>query len=318
MAVLLGGVFIYALRPASAHEDVRAVTIQPGEGIREIVGTLAQSGVIRSAAAMKLWILLSLNARALKPGSYAIDRALTTPQIVELLKSGIGSLQTVLIPEGLSLREIEERLATLHVLAVGELTQVPWEHLRGAYPFLADATTLEGFLFPDTYRFSFYEPPEVVVRAFLDTFAKKAWPSLQVSQDPYRILIIASLLEKEVRTKEEQQLVAGIIEKRLRENMPLQIDASVLYARCVEQTGNGKCGALGKSDFEMDSPFNTYRYKGLPPTPISNPGEQSIEAAKNPKASSYWFYLTNPATGHAIFANTLEEQAKNRARYLGL
>lgn len=318
LLVIGGGIFLYALRPVSAEESIRTILIKPGDGIREIAIMLKNEGVIRFAWAMKLWSVISLGAHALKPGRYEVDSARTTPDIVAMLRNGNAAMQTVLIPEGQTLREIEGRLTGLHILEPGELSGFSWEHLKADYPFLADATTLEGFLFPDTYRFSFYESPEFVARTFLDTFKEKAWPMLAASDDPYRTLILASMLEKEVKAQEEQRLVAGITLKRLRANMPLQIDATVLYARCAHSAPGEKCGRLSKADFEIDSPYNTYRVKGLPPAPIGNPGRQSLRAAQEPKSSPYWFYLTDPATGRAIFGETLEEHTANRARYLHL
>ncbi len=185
---------------------------------------------------------------------------------------------------------------------------------------LAVAGGHEGYLFPDTYRFYVGSDPQLVVQTLLDTFERKAAPIL--AKQPGAIeknVIIASLLEKEVTSTEDRRIVAGILKKRLEAGMPLQVDATVCYAKKLisDAIPGAPCYPLEPLDFKIDSPYNTYLYKGLPPGPIGNPGLDALTATVQAQASPYWFYLTDPATKRTIFSTTLAEHNVARKRYLG-
>src|SRR3989344_6352885 len=144
----------------------------------------------------------------------------------------------------------------------------------------------------------------------MDAFNAYVVSLLAGRPDMYKVLTIASMLEKEVPHFEDRKIVAGIFEKRLEAGWPLQVYAALCYKK------PGKCHPLGALDLKRDSPYNTYLYKGLPPTPISNPGLEAIKAALAPQKSSNWFYLSDPETGNTVFAETLDEHNKNRPHYL--
>ncbi|PJA83305.1 MAG: endolytic transglycosylase MltG, partial [Candidatus Nealsonbacteria bacterium CG_4_9_14_3_um_filter_37_29] len=196
----------------------------------------------------------------------------------------------VTIPEGFTVKQIEERLGL----------KLPGENL-------------EGFLFPDTYQF----PPRVsgaeVVKKMRDNFDKKFTPYRNevsgAGLTPFEIITMASLLEKEVKTKEDKELVSGILWKRLENKIPLQIDATITYI-----TGQ-KTTKISKEETQIDSPYNTYKYLGLPKGPICNPGLESILAAIYPKDSDYWYYLSTPE-GETTFSKTLEEHNYAKSKYL--
>jgi len=185
------------------------------------------------------------------------------------------------------------------------------------YYFLEDKpenVNLEGYLFPDTHQVGIGESIEEIVRRLLDNFDRKLVPDLREeiqnqNKTIFEIITMASLLEKEVRTLEEKKLVSGILWKRLENNMPLQVDATITYI-----TGK-KTTKISKEDTEIDSPYNTYKYLGLPLGPISNPGLESILAALYPEESEYWYYLSLPS-GETIFSKTLEEHNLAKAQYL--
>jgi UPF0755 protein len=175
----------------------------------------------------------------------------------------------------------------------------------------ADAT-LEGYLFPDTYEVSTDQTCEQMIDAMLINFGNKLTPELQEKikgQDKtiFEVVTMASLLEKEVKTLEDKKIVAGILHNRLQMGMPLQLDSTVNYI-----TGKNDPGVLIK-DTQIDSPYNTYKYKGLPIGPISNPGMDSISAALEPTETDYLYYLSD---GKTYYAKTLKEHAANRAKYL--
>jgi UPF0755 protein len=158
-----------------------------------------------------------------------------------------------------------------------------------------------------------------VVGEFTDNFNVKALPLLNAdSKNAQRDLILASILEKEVPSSTDQKLIAGILLKRLAAGMPLDVDATVCYAKLLENPSPAaSCYPLTALDFKIDSPYNTYLYRGLPPGPIGNPGVSAIVAAIDPVSSPYWYYLSDPKTGKTIFAKTLDEQTQNRVKYLG-
>ena len=189
------------------------------------------------------------------------------------------------------------------------------------YFFLEEVKTLEGFFLPDTYCFLPGESPKNVALKMVDNFSTKALPILK--QDDkllsdrefiYKTLILASLLEKEIPLPEDQKIAAGILEKRLTIGMPLQVDATILYAKCKGQFKD--CPPLTKEDFKINSIYNTYLFKGLAPTPISNPSTSTIGAAANPTSSPFLYYLSIPKTTTTIFSKTFEEHNHYRFQYL--
>jgi len=218
---------------------------------------------------------------------------------------------TITIPEGYTVAQIDEVLTAAGVLNGGRLANLKPTDFD--YPFLANATgeSLEGFLFPDTYEFFLNSPSRVVAQKMLDNFSSKAALLLE-PETAYQTVIIASMIEKEVPDKRnDRRLVAGIIESRLDLGMPLNVDAAVCYA----ESPFG-CAGVEDIDFEIDSRYNTYKYRGLPPGPISNPGLSAIKAALNPEDSDYLYYLSRPDTKETIFSKTLDEHTKNIVKYL--
>lgn len=241
---------------------------------------------------------------------------MSVPQIVDFLVAGGKNETTVKIIEGWTLKDIDAVLASSSVITSGALLNFPFKTLASQYPFL-NQNSLEGFLFPDTYNFALNSSPETVLRTFLDTFDIKVWQPLLSSQnDWYNSLILASYLEREVVSSSDRRIVAGIVLKRLKLGMPLQIDATVSYAKCNEAFESCINPVVIKNDLKIASPFNTYTKLGLTPTPIANPGKDSIQAALSPQASGYLFYLTDPKSGKTIFSKTLDEHNANRAKYL--
>lgn len=172
---------------------------------------------------------------------------------------------------------------------------------------------LEGYLFPDTYEFFIPSDTAVVEAKFTENFNQKVRtiiPAGLSEKDLKEILTKASLIEKEVPDLSDRKVVAGIIVKRLENNVPLQIDASLCYDK------DASCFPITESDKKLSSPFNTYLHKGLPPHPISNPGVDAVLAALNPVATPYWYYLSDPKSKKTIFSKTLDEHNDNIVKYL--
>lgn len=308
--------FFYLVSPSESAARLVRFEIARGESVRAIARRLSDTHLTRSSAGFAFYAFLSGSAHRLKPGIYELNAASTTPQIMRALVAGHPTNLSVLIPEGYSLRDIEETLVTFRILKPGELSKLSPGAFKEEYPFLGDAVTLEGFLFPDTYRFAVSSLPQDVARKFLDTFAAKALlPIARAQASIPETLILASYLEREIPLSDDRPLVAGIFRRRLSIEMPLQIDATVLYARCGGVYRG--CPPLARGDLLIRSPFNTYLHTGLTPEPIANPGLDAILAALAPKRSAFLYYLSDPETKKTVFSRTLEEHNKNKIRYLG-
>jgi UPF0755 protein len=211
----------------------------------------------------------------------------------------------VTIPEGSTIYDIDRILSGAGVISQGVLINS------------TSSLALEGTLFPDTYYFFPSSTVGDVVQKMEDDFAVKAEPLLvSAGQNASSDLILASIVQKEVASLTDQAIVAGILEKRLAMGIPLDVDASICYIKQQEYpTSTGAC-SLDAADFKIDSPYNTYLYRGLPPGPIGNPGAQAIEATLNPVSSTYLYYLSDPKTGETIYAATLGQQEANQKKYL--
>lgn len=216
--------------------------------------------------------------------------------------------KSISIPEGKTVYEINNILQDAGILRAGE-------------SLFSSGQNLEGYLFPDTYRFFASSTASVVVGKFTQNFKEKGESLLrQDIRNWKRNLILASLVEKEVPNFADRKIVAGILLKRLSVNMPLQVDATLcytkLYANSDIDSGDKRCYPIIQADKSTDSPYNTYLYNGLPPGPIANPGKEAILAVLEAEETPYWFYLSDPSTGRTIFSRTLEEHNLARRLYL--
>ncbi len=308
IAFAAAGWFFFSLDPANAALDGVPVIFQvsPGEGFRAVARNLYGARLIRSPFAFDLFSMVDGRAFTLKPGLYKLSPSMDTPQIVAMLSGGGAGEATVTIPEGSNVYDIDRILSAALVIRPGALIN------------FTSTQDLEGHLFPDTYRFYTDSDAGSVVREMEDDFNTKAAPLL--AADPVnkeRDLIIASILEKEVPDETDREIVAGIILKRLADGMPLDIDATICYAKlqAAHALASQNC-SLSPLDFKIESPYNTYLHKGLPPASIGNPGISAITAALHPRSSPYFYYLSDPATGKTIFAKTLDEQNQNKVKYL--
>src|SRR3989344_5901708 len=315
LGLLWAAYFYYTLSPiAEVFVTGEPVLIQKGDGLKEIADKFEALGYIRSSSAFKFYSLLSGSGHQLKPGLYNISAASSTTEIVRLLVSGPPKEIKVLITEGESLSAIDARLAHLGIIKAGDFLNIKIGDLRAKYSFLVGARSLEGYLFPDTYRFYFDSSPQDAVKPFLDNFAGKVGPLISEDEDVYydsipvvrrgiysinEIVTVASLIEKEVPDSDERRLVSDIIYRRLKIGMALQIDASVAYAKLVG-----------------DPRYDTYQFPGFPAGPIASPGLDALTAALNPKSNQYLYYLSDPRTKQTIFSKTFEEHKANTEKYL--
>ena len=314
--VFLCSYFFYSMSPVSSQKGstISVFEIQHGEGFYDVGKSLFDGDFIRSAFSFDVLLLLSGRMSRLKPGEYKLNQGMSASAIADALTDSTGREVSVTIPEGSNIYEIDGILSKALIIHPGDLIN------------FHDEGNLEGRLFPDTYNFFTGTGVDVVVRKFLDNWNAKAEPilglnELQCMTDAAckKNLILASIVEKEVPGFEDQKIVAGILLKRLSIGMYLDLDSTICYAKQASDTLSAVgCYPLTPLDFKTNSPYNTYSYRGLPPTPIGNPGISAISAVESPESSSYWYYLSDPKTKKTIFAKTLGEQNINRQIYLGL
>lgn len=287
--------------PFMAKATERVFEVKKGEGAERVAQNLESQKFIAHKNYFLFYLWQSGKSSKLQAGKYSLGASQSVKEIAEKIISGdaIKEEISITIPEGFRLKEIDDRLSENNIIKKGTLQN-----------------SLEGYLFPDTYNFSMEKLPlktEDVTKKFLDNFDKKTNDLKEQAKskniDFRDIVIMASILEKEVRTPEDMKTVSGLLWKRISIGMPLQVDATIAYI-----TGK-KTGEITYGDLKIDSPYNTYTNKGLPPGPISNPGLVALEAALNPTQSDYLYYLSKP-TGETVFSKTIEEH--NRAKNLYL
>jgi UPF0755 protein len=289
------------------------VNIPQGAGFRAVSDSLARAGVIGSPRVFRVYASLRKNDRAIKPGTYVLHRGEGWNTVLDALRGGKGIVHVVTIPEGFSLYQIEPLLAS-KLSVPPESIDVATRDTALLHELDIPTPTLEGYLYPDTYIFADGTTARAAVTAMVKKFEqiwKQEWTArldtLHMSRND--VMALAAIVEKEARLPQERPVIAAVYANRLKSGMLLQADPTVQYA-------------LGKhvarvyyKDLEVESPYNTYKHKGLPPGPIASPGRPSIEAALYPANVPYEFFVAFP-DGHHEFRRDLagHEQAKAEAR----
>ena len=290
------------------------VEIQRGSSRAAIAELLASNGVIRSGASFRL-LASRFPREKLRAGEYLFDRPRTPEEIFRMLAEGRVYLHTLTVPEGLTMIDVAEIVARER-LATREAFLAAARDPEAVHDLAPEAHTLEGFLFPDTYKFSRGTPPQKIAEAMVRR-VRQVWGALPANDSAAAgtgavgIVTLASLVERETAVAEERPRVASVFYNRLKKGVALDCDPTVIYALRME----GKySGTLTSADLRTESPYNTYQHRGLPPGPIANPGEASLRAALEPEKTDY-FYFVADATGRHIFSRTLAEHNRNVARY---
>ena len=284
-------------RPGPLAADTTTLVVPKGSGIIPITTLLDEAGVIDHSPVFMAGVLLD-RAQHLKAGEYAFPAHITKAALVEMLRSGKVVVHQLTVPEGLTSAQISALLNAETALSGPPLNQIP----------------PEGSLLPETYNYDYQESRADLVKrmskAMADTL-NELWPAHAPDipyQTPEQAVTLASIIEKETGKAAERPLIASVFANRLRTNMPLQSDPTVIYAL------TGGTGPLGRplthADLSTPSLYNTYLNYGLPPGPIANPGRASLEAAMHPERTRYLYFVADGTGGHA-FANTLEEHNRN-------
>jgi len=280
--------------------------------IGKVASILKDAGVIQYKALFEFYSGISDAKEKMDPGTYALSTEYDYRAIVKKMQFGSDSQVRIMVtfPEGFTMKEIFQRLEENNICKYDDLMECA-ANTEFNYKFLeniplGDASRLEGFLFPDTYEFYEGETPEAAIDTFLQIFHYKLtaemWDLANARGLSMRDIVnIASMIEKEAANDDERATIASVIYNRLEDNMPLGIDATIQYALPEHKE------ELTQEDLELDSPYNTRLYAGLPPTPIANPGFPSITAALKPATTDYIYYALDTATGTHKFFKTASE-----------
>lgn len=328
------GSYLYiqsALKPADPNDKrTVSISIPIGSSVSEIAAKLEEKGIIKSATVFRYYVKFK-NHADFQAGNYKLTRSMTLEQIIAALKTGKVMEEMKLkitIPEGKQLTDIATIIAqktgykqeeVMHQLNDRAYIQ----ELIKKYPMVLSTEVfnknirypLEGYLFPATYSFPEEKPPlsaiiEAMIEKTVEVVGKYETEMEEKDFTPHRLLTMASLIEAEATEKADRKKIASVFYNRLRIGMPLQTDPTILYALGTHKE------RVYYEDLKVNSPYNTYTHRGLPPGPIASPGEMSIQAALEPEQTKYLYFLATP-DGNVIFTTTLEEHNREKAKYIG-
>jgi UPF0755 protein len=318
--------YVYrSLQPVAAGEPVE-VSIPPGTGSAAIAKLLEDRGIIKSGMTYSFYLKVKQEGGRFQAGDYQLAPGMTLAEITDKLNRGDVIKEEMIrftIPEGYTVLQISEKLAADGLVNKESFLALANESGKWTYPWITGILgnsnlryRLEGYLFPETYEMKKESTEQAILDRMLSEWEKKqkllpqGWEAQmdKLGLDLHGILTVASLIEREVAVDEERALVAGVIYNRLKQKMPLQIDATVQYLFDKQKE------RLFEKDLQTPSPYNTYLNPGIPPGPIASPGLLSIKAALYPEETKYLFYVTKKdGSGGHLFAETFEEHKKNNA-----
>lgn len=320
--LILGGYFwytVYTPVDASNTQEI-SVVIKRGTSSKEVATILKEKDLIRSTLSFYGYLRLTGEGKNITAGRFMLNQSMSIPDIVNNLTISTASEAVVTIQEGLTINDIDDKLATQGIIAKGEFARAVQNfNDYDSYPFIDESIVkklefpLEGYLYPDTYFVDSIEfDANELIKKMLKNFENK-FKTVQALFDNqersmHEIITMASILQKEVRTPRDYNLVSGLLWKRLDNNWHIGADATILYV-----TGKK---TIDFKDLKVDSPYNTRLHVGMPPGPISNPDIEHIKATITPEESDYWYYLTTLDTGEVIYATTNDEHNRNKSKHL--
>ncbi len=322
LAAVMAGLIFYVqwqLKPVDKEQSEPVIVeIPSNSSCASVANLLEDKHLIKNAWAFRAYARYTGLDSKIQTGEYQLSADMSVPQILEHLVSGNEVLHTVTIPEGYTVEETAALLAGKGYVDKEKFLKLCKEGDFN-YPFLKGQKNtnyvLEGYLFPDTYKFSKQATEEEIIQMMLQRFVQEM-DKLDFTQKAQKLnltvheaVTIAAMIEKEARVDKDRPLISGVIQNRMKKNMPLQIDATVLYA-----LGEHKEVVLYQ-DLEVDSPYNTYKVNSLPPGPIASPGAASLKAAVEPNNHNYLYYVAKPDGSHD-FSQTLDEHNLKKAQYL--
>lgn len=312
--LLIWGSFNYFINtPYEKNAKTERFTVLSGEGIKVISTNLEKKGLISNNLLFMIYLEGSGLSGTIKAGDYELSASMDPLEIADILTMGKVSSVTITIPEGWTIDQIGTYLENKKIVKKSDFIAATKKNY--SYDFLSDKPanlSLEGFLFPDTYKISVTATSESIIKMMLNNFDKKVTTDMRLVAKQshlglYKTIILASMVEKEANKSEDRKVVAGVFISRLNDGMKLQSDVTVEYAL-------GKKNKLTAEDLAYQSPYNTYIIDGLPIGPICNPGLESINAAIYPTLTDFRYFIA--ANNQVYYAKTLDEHNANVAKYL--
>ena len=294
------------LSPYRGFEGDTYVDIPRGTGAVGIAQALADGGVIRYP--WQFWLMRATHPSAkLQAGEYRFATAASVREVFDRIARGDIFYFEFTVPEGSNIFDIARALEAQGVMAAEDFLSAATDasSIRDLAP---KAKTLEGYLFPSTYRLSHHTTPAQLCERMTDEF-RKEWNRLAAGQtaEVHRTVTLASLIEKETGVAEERPLIAGVFTNRLEKGMRLECDPTTIYAALLDKRYRG---AIHRSDLASANPYNTYQNAGLPPGPIANPGAQALTAALHPAETNYLFFVAKPSGDSHHFSASIAEHEK--------
>jgi len=311
IALLAAGLAAWVVLTPYGPATETFVDVEPGSSAVQIGQDLEHAGVIRSRYVFDL--LRWWKRGTLKAGEYRFDHPALPAEVYGRIARGDVFTVSVTIPEGANIFDIASRLEEAGLGTRQEFLTAAVKQVGLVSGLDPKATSLEGYLFPDTYRFSPKATPNQIAAAMVRRFRAVA-QDLGLNENVHRVVTIASLVERETAVNAERPLVASVFDNRLAKNMPLMSDPSVIYG--LELDGRWR-GVIHQSDLTYDTAYNTYLHAGLPPGPVANPGIPSLRAAMNPAETNYLYFVAAGVDpqGPSLFSKTLRDQHRNVAGY---
>jgi UPF0755 protein len=301
---LVGDMLHFARTPASSEPAEVVVEVPVGMSVTALSELLHGQGLVRSAGKFRWLVRFKGAARQIKAGEYQLSTGLRPGELLNKITRGEVRLHQITFPEGYTLKQIAELLEASKLVNaqsfIAAATAPPFIHSLGI-----EATSLEGYLFPDTYRFARGLPVETMLRSFVTMFNHHFGPvqeeqARNLGFTRHQVVILASVVEKETAVAEERPLIAGVFLNRLRKRVRLQSDPTVIYGL------RNFDGNLTRAHLQKDTPYNTYTRRGLPIGPICNPGAASIQAVLNPTSTPYLYFVAKKDGTHHFSTNLVE------------
>jgi UPF0755 protein len=277
------------------------VEITPGTSTVDIADQLRKAGVIRSATAFD--VLKEFHGGTLKAGEYRFDHPASVGEVYERMARGDVFTITLVVPEGYNIFDVADAVQAAKLGTRDDFLKAEMQHVELVRAWNPQAKSVEGFLFPDTYKFGRHVTAVQILTTMTKRFAAVAGKLGITAENAERDVVMASLVEREVRIDAERPIVAGVFENRLVLGMPLQTDPAVQYASQLRGTWTG---VIHQSELQSDSAYNTYTHAGLPPGPICNPGMAALKAALHPAKTDYLYFVAD-ANGATRFSATLAD-----------
>ena len=307
--------FFYHQATVSVGENTQTIilSIPPGATLKKISKDLQSLSLIRNASAFRLLANIRQKQTHIQVGEYELNQSMLPMDILKAITSGKTVLHPVTIPEGYRISEIAELLT--ETISINKEIFIKETRNKDLLNKLnITSKSLEGYLFPETYHFSRYDSERKIIRTMTDTFKQRVLtPDIlnkirKSKMSLHEVITLASLIEKETGKGDERKHISSVFHNRLHKNMRLQTDPTVIYAI------QGFDGNIRKKDLSIDSPYNTYRYKGLPPGPIASPGLKSIIAALNPIKTNHLYFVSRKDGSHH-FSSSLKEHNRAVRKY---